>query len=93
MGRQFDPSKHVFTADDDDITQKESEKNRGLPQGTWIMPGKSNNEIAKILLKKHVREITKTNVWNRVQFLWKMSDIQYLTTSYGTSQNLLSSQV
>ncbi len=75
MGRQFDPSKHVFTADDDDIIWKESEKNRGLPQGTWIMAGNSNNEIAKILLKKHVREITKTNVWNRVQFLWKMSDI------------------
>jgi hypothetical protein len=75
MGRQFDPSKHVFMADDDDIIWKESEKNRGLPQGTRIMPRKSNNEIAKILLKKHVREITKTNVLNRVQFLRKVSDI------------------
>jgi hypothetical protein len=30
-GRRVDPSKHVFTADDDDIIWKESEKNRGLP--------------------------------------------------------------
>jgi hypothetical protein len=75
MGRRFDPSKRVFTADDDDIIWKESEKNRGLPQGTRIMPGKSNNEIALILSKKHVREITKNDALNRVQFLRKVSDI------------------
>jgi hypothetical protein len=75
MGIRFDPSKHVFTADDDDLIWKESEKNRGLPQGTWIMPGISNNEIAKILSKKHVRKITKNDVLNRVQFLRKVSDI------------------
>jgi hypothetical protein len=39
------------------------------------MPRKSNNEIAKILPKKHVREITKTDILNRVQFLRKVSDI------------------
>jgi hypothetical protein len=66
LGRRRDPSKHLFTTDDDAFIWEESEKNRVMRGGIEI-PGKSRADIAEILSTKHGTEITREEiVTNRI---------------------------